>query len=817
MPAADAPMDAASTPAVRFDPRFLIGDASRIDLSGFAEGERFIAGLYRVDVHVNDVWKGRRDLKFTLDPRGRGTACLDAMILQELDIEADAALAATGEDVPCRPVHQWITAAQERFDAATLRYDLSIPQAFLRRTPRGYVSPNLWDRGITAGYLGYHLNALDSETRSGRGNERRRSAYVGLDAGLNMRGWQLRHRSNVSWFEGDGVDVRNIATYLQRPLPHRGSMLVIGDTHTGGELFDSVPYRGVSLASDERMLPDSLRGYAPVVRGIAESRALVEVRQNGQLLHSVGVAPGAFVIDDLFPSGYGGDLDVLIIEADGRKRPFKVPYGSVTQMIRPGSSRYSLTAGRVRDPLLVDEPGLLQWTYQRGVSNGLTLYGGMAGSQGYGSVLYGAGVSTRLGAFSLDVTQARTELEHAGRFTGASTRLSYSNMLDATDTRFTLAAYRYSTAGFFGLHDALQARDRLGRADEPSPQGRTRSRFQLTLSQPLAEGWGTFNLTGSLSDFWDLRGSAQYYQVGYSNSFRRVGVGLSAVRSAHSQSTPDTQYLLSFSVPLGQGSRAVSLNGDASVDSRGDRQSGLGITGTWGANDRIRYGASLSNGENGGSVASAHVDLVTSASTLGASYSHASDYRQATLSASGSLVVHPGGVTATPQRGETMVIVHAPSARDANVQNIPGVQLNARGYAVVPSVSPYRLNTVTLDPRGMSHEVELQDSSRTIAPVAGAISLLRFETRTGQALLVNARRASGEPLPFGARVLDADGQRVGVVGQGGLAYVRMRAATGTLTATWGAQAEQSCQITYEAPGKVLSGNGPLPRVDATCS
>ena len=83
-----------------------------------------------------------------------------------------------------------------------------------------------------------------------------------------------------------------------------------------------------------------------------------------------------------------------------------------------------------------------------------------------------------------------------------------------------------------------------------------------------------------------------------------------------------------------------------------------------------------------------------------------------------------------------MVLVEAPGARDAIVSNAPGLRVDGRGYAVVPYVSPYRLNTVTLDPQGMAHDVELESTSQSIAPFAGAISYLRFDTRKGNALLI---------------------------------------------------------------------------------
>ncbi|TGQ50072.1 fimbrial biogenesis outer membrane usher protein, partial [Mesorhizobium sp. M1C.F.Ca.ET.212.01.1.1] len=96
--------------------------------------------------------------------------------------------------------------------------------------------------------------------------------------------------------------------------------------------------------------------------------------------------------------------------------------GSVPQMLREGVSRYSLTAGQVRNKLLADEPWLVQGTYQRGIGNQLTLYGGSALSDGYLSLLYGVGLSTRVGAFAADVTHARTSFDHYGNHTGASVR-----------------------------------------------------------------------------------------------------------------------------------------------------------------------------------------------------------------------------------------------------------------------------------------------------------------------------------------------------------------------------------------------------------
>uniref|UniRef100_UPI001C120893 fimbria/pilus outer membrane usher protein n=2 Tax=Gammaproteobacteria TaxID=1236 RepID=UPI001C120893 len=86
--------------------------------------------------------------------------------------------------------------------------------------------------------------------------------------------------------------------------------LTVGESNTTGEIFDTLSYRGVQLSTDDRMLPDSMRGYAPVIRGIARTNARVTIRQAGNILLETTVAPGAFVIDDLYSTGYGGDLNV---------------------------------------------------------------------------------------------------------------------------------------------------------------------------------------------------------------------------------------------------------------------------------------------------------------------------------------------------------------------------------------------------------------------------------------------------------------------------------------------------------------------------
>ncbi|WP_366543752.1 fimbria/pilus outer membrane usher protein, partial [Salmonella enterica] len=70
----------------------------------------------------------------------------------------------------------------------------------------------------------------------------------------------------------------------------------------------TVRFRGVRFWRDMQMLPHSKQNFAPVVRGVAQSNALVTVEQNGFIVYQKEVPPGPFVFEDLQLAGGGADL-----------------------------------------------------------------------------------------------------------------------------------------------------------------------------------------------------------------------------------------------------------------------------------------------------------------------------------------------------------------------------------------------------------------------------------------------------------------------------------------------------------------------------
>lgn len=59
----------------------------------------------------------------------------------------------------------------------------------------------------------------------------------------------------------------------------------LGETDFSSNIFDGFSYTGAALASDDRMLPWELRGYAPQISGIAQTNATVTISQSGRVIY----------------------------------------------------------------------------------------------------------------------------------------------------------------------------------------------------------------------------------------------------------------------------------------------------------------------------------------------------------------------------------------------------------------------------------------------------------------------------------------------------------------------------------------------------
>jgi outer membrane usher protein len=817
--------DSAST-EVEFNPAFLQG-GSKVDVSRFSRGNPVLPGDYAVDLQVNGKWVGRASVRFIAQPNSDiALPCLDRALIDRIGLDFEKLSASAQTELRktlsdgCVDLKAMLPESTVSFDMSQLRLDITVPQASLLRKPRGYVGPEFWDSGVTSATLGYNFNAYRDATSYFDTTD----GHLDLATGINFGSWHLRQRSSIDVSSVGPTTFQNVATYLAHDIPAIRSDLTLGDSFTDGAVFDSFGFRGVSLASDDQMLPDSQLQYAPVVHGIAQTNARVVITQNGNTILETTVSPGAFEIDDLYATGYGGDLHVTVYEADGTQNSFTVPYASVVQLLRPGVWRYSLTAGEVEQPSLSGTERFVQGTLQHGFNNFLTGYTGALGAQHYRAGLLGVALNTELGALAVDLTEAEATLSDAYSSSGESLRISYSKLVHQTQTSFVVSTYRYSSSGYYSFSDAQSAEAAVAANFSPDTVERARSQWQINVNQTLPGRWGNFYLTASVLDYWDSPGTTTEFQSGYTNHVRIGGARLSYSISAARQKNiltgnPDNRLQANFSLPLGGSPHAPMVSTSFDRDTTGDvrtRGAQESINGTWGVNNQLSYSASATQ-SSGDDSYSASAQYTGSDATVSASVSEGSGFSQQSLGATGGLVVHPGGITLANQMTDTIGVVQAIGAEGARVTNSIGTTINSSGYAVLPFLMPYRLNNVNIDPGDtVSPDVEFKSTSESVAPRLNSVVMIRFQTVGGRAILITAHLPDGSVVPFGASVYDAQGSEVGLTGQDGGIYLRGIAETGMLTARWGDAPDQKCSFNYKLPAK-KKGDGPFVRIDASCT
>lgn len=863
--ASDKAVEAPAADAhVEFDSGMLAGATHHaIDLSRFEQGVIVLPGTYNVDVYLNQQWKGRMNVRFAAPkPDANAKPCLTPDLITRLGLARqldDAATAQLAQAGTCVQLDDLITGARMHFDMSHLRLNMTVPQARMGHEPRGYVAPAAWDAGIPAFLLNYRLNAYHTE----RQQQAQTTAFLSLNAGLNIGLWRLRQHAIATWTSGQANTPaqqhwHTIDAYARRAIPTLKAELTVGDSHTDGAVFDSFALRGVQLSTDDRMRPQSRRGYAPIVRGTAATNAKVTIRQNGVQIYQTTVPPGPFVINDLYPNGYGGALEVTVTEADGRQHTYEVPYASAAQLVRPGVVRFNVDAGQLRDMPFGTHPRAIQGAIQYGVSNTFTVYGGFQGSNGYAAALIGAAVNTHLGAFALDVTEAGISLPGRPAHTGQSTRLTWSKLLPDSRTQVRVAAYRYSTRGFLSLTEAAIARawsrqgvdvftprevrtpamqnmsasdwtnpaqsDSLDKARlintvVPRALARQRDRFTLSLSQPLGQHGGSLYANISFRNYWNQDHHDTSFQLGYNNHVGRLSYGISASRTRDFAGQFDNRVFVSFSLPLGSGARTPTLSVNLNHDSHNHTREQATINGTAGRYSQLTWGATVSHDNAGqGNAGSVRAGYRSPYAIFHAGYGKGRDYSQASFGASGAVMIHAGGVTFGQPTGRTVALVHVPGAAGAHVLNAAGVRVDNDGYALVPYLMPYQLDTIRIDPHGLPLDVQLKATSANVAPYAGAMVRIDFTTHYGRALVARIHQTNGETVPFGTQVTDTRGNSVGIVGQAGLTLLRVTQPSGRLKAQWqGAHGtSQACTFGYNLPPASQAAGKAAP-LHATCT
>lgn len=751
-----------------------------VDLSLFKDQISVTPGNYFVSVSINDIplangWELRwREIKNSIQvcipPELADTFALQDSIRSALP-EKDGCV-----DFTSKPDIKFT------FEQASQTLKVTIPQAWLQYRAADWMPPSTWENGVPGVLLDYNVFASHYQPNDGSSTD---NANTYGTVGANMGAWRLRsdyQYTQTHTDTGSENDGRFSRVYMFRPLPSLGAKLTLGETDFQSAIFDAFTYTGASLISDERMLPWSLRGYAPQITGIAQTNATVTVSLADRVIYQSKVPPGPFVIQDLNQS-VQGTLDVKVTEEDGRVSTFQVSAESVPFLTRKGQVRYKLATGKARKDAShdVEDNAFLSGEFSWGMLSQTSLYGGtLADGDHYRSVAAGIGQNMEyLGALSFDITQATSQLPNQNSQTGYSYRFNYSKRFDTTGSQLTLASYRYSDPQFLSYARFLDD-DNNDRQSEKQTLSVTASQYISALSLNL--------YVNMLRQTWwnDSPSTTGSVTAGYNfdlGRWKNLGITLSWSKTHYEDEDDDTQFYLSLSVPLDPDHRlnydlrnSDSLSQNVSWYDTSDRNN------TWGVSAGTESEKSDAGAQVGGNYQhySPYGDL-----NLSGSYK-ANEYNSLSASWNGSFTATAKGAALHRRSygNEPRVMVSTDGVGNIPL-NMSRDETNRFGIGVLPSISSYSPSSVQVNMNNLPDGVDVDTRVVTSTWTEGAIGFRQIATRAGNDIAGILRTASGTP-PLGAVVrLQENDRQIAMVADDGHVWLGAVEPEQQFRVTWG--------------------------------
>ncbi|MGP2522371.1 fimbria/pilus outer membrane usher protein [Pantoea ananatis] len=805
-----------------------VADLAELDTLG-----KQLPGNYNVDVYLNGKYLFEKKIKFisvkniaykkprTKDKTGL-MPCLTLEDLNNLGLNLDS-----NQEIyilknrACIFLADFFPKAYTKFNFKEMRLDLSIPQAFLSKKPLGWIQEQKWDSGINALLLGWQYSGNKTKYTY----DKSLSQYLNLNSGINIG--SLRFRDNSIWTNVDSNGSHwqkweHVSSYMLYPISNWKSNLLIGNSNTEGTVFEPISFDGAKLSTDLTMYPDTMQGFAPVVRGVANSNAEVSILQNGNLVYRTSVPPGAFIINDLYSVSNSGDLQVRVKEANGSIHSFIVPYSSVPVLQRKGSLVYSIATGKIRNyNNMYERLSFIHGTFLWGIHDNTTIYGGTQLAKSYKAVAIGAGKNIGdFGAFSADVTTAKTVLSDNKTYDGESLRFLYSRSMSSLGTSLQILANRFSSSGYYSLPEAALNNIKGWRMNsDPSLESGTyekidsldyydlyrkkKNLLQANITQRIGT-LGSLFLTASRQTYWGMSSPSTSAQAGFSGTFSKLSYQISLGYSKNSQeNATDKNIYFSFSIPLEtllpysnyKGFRNTTLSYSMNK-SHDDSINQIQINGTALDEDNLSWGLSNGYGSHGSHTGDASLDYLGTYGGVSLGYGKSDKYSQIRYGARGGFILSKYGLTAGQQLGRTNILVAAPGASGVPVDNTPGIRTDWRGYAIKTFASDYRENRIALDISELDSSTDIVSPVKYVIPTNGAVVLAKFDVRKGQQSLITLYH-KGKKLPFGTIVSLYKAKSAGIVDESGEVYLSGLDEKGKLIARWGNKRNQQCIANYD--------------------
>lgn len=762
-----------------------------IDLSYF-EKNNFSEGLYETDIVLNGkrILRGEK-IKF-ISHDGIIEPCITASVIKRFPLTEDAKeILLSSEEDHCINISALDKNVTVDFNDSDQVLTISIPQKYLVAVYSSWISPELRDYGIAGLILDYTVSD-NNFYRKDSGNRNNLSAFGNV--GANLAEWRLR--ANYQ-YENKLVDSSNDKKsrfeweqiYAFRDMASLSAKLFVGEIYIKSDLFDSVRFKGISVFTDESMMPPNLRGYAPQITGVAASNATVTLSQNGRIISQIKVPVGPFVIKDLSQSVMG-TIDVTVIEDNGKETRFQYTTTNIPFLTRKGQVRYTMNLGQLSPENNENiDKNFITVESSIGVLNNTSVFGGLVATSNnqYRAINLGVGQNLGfLGALSVDVTQSYADV--GTRETGKSYRINYAKNLPSIDGQLTLTGYRFADRTFNSLSNFVEKNfsdNSQGELDKDKHV------FSLSYAQQLHFMNASANITASRKTYWNGKQN-NYFSIGLNKFFdegimKGGSVSLSLNQSRNSRDKTDNQIYLSVSRPLQTESQNASISYFASYSDQDKRYTNnVNYSNYVNKDTNYNLTASTQDGLSQGSV-NAFISHSGDTGQLQMSGALSDSMNSASIMVSGSITATQHGISAhrLTYRDQSRLVVDVPKAKGVIIENSHAIT-NDLGLATISNVPTYYNMEYKVDVNNLPDTVNVEDNVLETALTDGAIGYIKMDADIGKSLISRIKLANGQYPPLGAVVTNTSNNKVsGIIAESGIVYLTGLNMGDQLSINWG--------------------------------
>jgi outer membrane usher protein len=542
-----------------------------------------------------------------------------------------------------------------------------------------------------------------------------------------------------------------------------------GDSLSGALAWTrSIRFGGIQAQRNFAMRSDLITAPLPSFSGSAAVPSTLDVYLNNSKTYTQEVPPGPFQVNNL-PLISGGEARLVLRDATGREVETTLPFYTSPQMLREDLTYFSIETGYPRIHYGTESNDYVakefaSMSVRHGLYDWLTVEG--HAEEVAGMYNGGAGILTRTGNFGI-LSAAASGSWYQGQG-GLQTYLSFETKvwgvsLSASSTR-TFMSYNDVASVTAPVINALTAFNIPVSTGSSPPKAIDRITAGFRLPDYSTLGLSFVHLqpasgaaSNLLSAAWSRAAFAQsqVFVTAFADVSNRRNYGAFA----------------GISIPIGA---ATSITSGATSSKSGtsfttDASRPL-------ASQPGSYGWRVRDSEGAVVDRSAAVSYRSSVATIqaGVEQSQGSVVR-GEAQVDGAVATMGGGVFVSNRIDDSFAVVDAGTPGvPVLYENRPVGETNSSGKLLVPNLRAYGKNTISIDPKGLGVNDEIETTEEVVAPADRSGVLVSFKTKTNvQAAVVILVGANGRPLAVGSKgKRDGGGDADFVVGYDGRAFVK---------------------------------------------